>query len=466
MRSKKNLSWLSNPYLPTGVFAAFTVGGCFFIAIAKVFWDVNPFLAMTVPIVLMLAYLILSVFTGKFRLHDEQTGDNLYYMGFLFTLTSLGVSLYLFGSDGSTDKVVSNFGIAITSTIAGIALRILYNQMRRDPADIERSARHELADMTRRVRAEMENVEREFADFRRISNQMLEEGFEEIAKQAECNGEHIRKILDSMAVEAMKPMQEASGKLGGAMKDTFDQIEGHFSAIAKKVETAGDLLEKANSSMSSSVGRLGTQADTVAAKLERVVVPDEVLKNDLAPMVKALGNAVAQYAVKTETAAVEQQSRMIDIGNAVESTSKAVQTVAASAEKAAAAAEKTADAVANQQRLTEALARVVQKQSQDTTELVGKLVEQIRKKAPEPMHATPEAPAASPVAPRLLPTQAIPESAAKPAATDTDHQVQANGHAGSFEPLDSVLPPAPGPAPAPPPQTVETSRLNKWFGGR
>lgn len=224
MRSNKSPSWLSNPRLPAGIFALFTVGGCFYIAFAKLVWDVNPFLSMTIPVVLMLTYLLLSVATGKLRLHDEQTGDNLYYMGFLFTLTSLGVSLYLFGSDGSTDKVVSNFGIAVTSTIAGILLRVMYNQMRRDPADIERSTRHELADMTRRVRAEMENVTREFADFRRVSNQMLEEGFDEIAKQAERNGEHIRKILESMALEAIKPVQEASGKLGGAMQGNFDQI--------------------------------------------------------------------------------------------------------------------------------------------------------------------------------------------------------------------------------------------------
>ncbi|MDQ6436359.1 hypothetical protein RB623_20075 [Mesorhizobium sp. LHD-90] len=396
MRSKKPRRFLSHPHLPTAVFAAFIIGGCFFIAIAKLILQVNPFLSMTVPILLMVAYLTLSMFTGKLRLHDEQTGDNLYYMGFLYTLTSLGVSLYLFGSDGSTELVVSNFGIAVTSTIAGIALRILYNQMRRDPADIERSARHELADMTRRVRAEMENVTREFADFRRVSNQMLEEGFDEIAKQAERNGEHIRKILDTMAMEAIKPVQEASAKLGEAMQGNFDQIEGQFSAISKKVETAGELLGKANYSMSSSVNRLGEQADAVAAKLERVVVPDEVLKNDLAPMVKALGNAVAQYAVKTETASVEQQSRMIDIDNAVrgiaENTSKAVQVVAENSGKAAAAAEKTAEAVANQQRLTEALVRVVQKQSQDTNELVAELVAKLQPSAAEQAQAAPAEP--------------------------------------------------------------------------
>ncbi|RWQ61574.1 hypothetical protein [Mesorhizobium sp.] len=444
MRTKKHQVLLSHPYFPMWVFAVFTIGGCFFIAVSKWF-RIDPILSMSVPILLMLTYLTLSTITGKLRLHDEQTGDNLYYMGFLYTLSSLGMALYQFGSDASTDAVVKNFGIAITSTITGIALRILYNQMRRDPADIERSARHELADMTRRVRAEMENVTREFSDFRRVINQMLEEGFDEIAKQAERNGEHIRTILDKLAMEAIKPIQEAAGKLGGAMQSNFDQIEGQFTAIAKRVETGGDLLEKANSSMSISVDRLGTQADVVAAKLERVVVPEEVLKNDLAPMVKALGNAVAQYAVKTETASVEQQSRMAEIGNVLQgvanTTAKALHMVGEHSERAAAAAEKTAEAVNSQQQLIEVLARVVQKQSQDTNELVAKLLAGRQPNAYETRPATQPAAAFAPTTagPGILPGVALPRPAPEPVAV--------------FQPLDGVLPPAP----------AEASRIKGWF---
>ncbi|AZO66240.1 hypothetical protein EOC93_02515 [Mesorhizobium sp. M6A.T.Ce.TU.002.03.1.1] len=367
MARKRDNALLGHPGFPLVVFAALTLGGCVFIAVAKLS-GVNPIVAAGVPVCLMFFYLGVSAFTGKLRLHDEQTGDNLYYMGFLFTLTSLGVSLFQFGSEGSTETIVRNFGIAVTSTITGIALRIFYNQMRRDPADIERTARHELADMTRRVRAEMESVTREFAEFRRVSHQMLEEGFAEIAVQAERNGEHIRSALDKIAMESIKPVQEASGKLSDALRDNFGQVESQFSSIAQRVEAAADLLDKANSSMSSSVSKLGAQADTVAAKLEKVVIPDEVLKNDLAPMVKLLGSAVAQYVVKTETASQEQQARMIGLADAVAKVTTGV-------ERVAAAAEKTAETVQAGQRLTEALGAVVQKQSRDTSELIAMLAE-------------------------------------------------------------------------------------------
>lgn len=374
MARRRGFAFLSNPRLPLFAYAGVTVSGILFIVASKTY-GIDRLVTTATPVLLMLAYGLLPMFVGRLRLHDEQTGDNLYYMGFLFTLTSLGVALFQFGSETSTDEIVRNFGVAITSTIAGIMLRILYNQMRRDPVDIERSARHELATMTRRVRAELESVSREFADFRRVSNQMLEEGFGEIAEQAGRNGEHIRASFEKMAMEAIKPVQEASGKLGNAMEENFGRIETQFSQIVKKVDSSAELLDRANGAMSASVLKLGQQADSVAGKLEKVVVPDEVLKNELAPMVKSLSDAVAQYAVKTEAASVEQQARISEITSVVREMVEKSDRTAAAAEKSAAAVEKSMEAAASQQRVMEAVVKLMQQQSQETKQLMTRLVD-------------------------------------------------------------------------------------------
>ncbi|WP_131802887.1 hypothetical protein [Mesorhizobium sp. ORS 3428] len=281
----------------------------------------------------------------------------------------------------------------------------------------------------------MESVTREFADFRRVSHQMLEEGFGEIAAQAERNGEHIRSALDKIAMEAIKPVQEASGKLSDALKDNFGQVESQFSSIAQRVEAAADLLDKANGSMSSSVSKLGTQADTVATKLEKVVVPDEVLKNDLAPMVKLLGSAVAQYAVKTETASQEQQARMTGI-------SEVVSKVASGVERAAAAAEKTAESVQAQQRLTEALAAVVQKQSKDTSELIATLAE----KSLQVSRPTPSANGPIAIDPAPFGTPGVGEGAAI--------KISESSQGDSFQTLSGT----------PQAEKVEAPRRSSWWG--
>src|SRR5579859_3254689 len=124
------------------VFTMFVAAGAAYIVLAKLA-GIGQFLVTFVPILVMVAYALLIWFARNLRLRDDQAGDNLYYMGFLFTLTSLGVSLYQFNASRAAEEIVQNFGIAIGSTITGIALRVIFNQMRRDPVEVERVMRLE-----------------------------------------------------------------------------------------------------------------------------------------------------------------------------------------------------------------------------------------------------------------------------------------------------------------------------------
>ncbi|NTJ64174.1 hypothetical protein G6M50_34830 [Agrobacterium rhizogenes] len=250
--------YLIRDYGPMVLFASITVGGMIFIWSSKLMGWSLP-VVTGVPLVLMGIYFIVSLAVAGFRLHNEQAGDNLYYMGFLFTLSSLGVSLYLFAGETSIETIVRNFGIAVTSTIAGVTLRILFNQMRRDPIDIERSVRHELAEMTRRVRTELDSSSREFSHYRRVSNQMLSEGFEEIARQAERNGQEINKILEMLAKQAVTPINDAAAQLTAT-----------------------------TSQLSDIIGTFGAAVENVGKKLEEIRSPEDVVRAELAPAIAAI----------------------------------------------------------------------------------------------------------------------------------------------------------------------------------
>ena len=73
------------------------------------------------------------------RLSPEETGDSLYYMGFLFTATSLAAGIVVIGiilqrgHDEQTagDAIVSflpSFGVALVTTIVGLCLRVVLSQ--------------------------------------------------------------------------------------------------------------------------------------------------------------------------------------------------------------------------------------------------------------------------------------------------------------------------------------------------
>ena len=116
-------------------FVAFLGGG------AGVWWTksafANAWFAAMVAAGVVLALMIYYVLNEEDA--PEEEGDNVYYLGLLFTLVSLMFSLVeLFGAD--TDAVRSaenirdllkNFGIALTSTVVGIAGRIAVQNWQR-----------------------------------------------------------------------------------------------------------------------------------------------------------------------------------------------------------------------------------------------------------------------------------------------------------------------------------------------
>ena len=68
------------------VFFAVVLFGCGYIVFSKVSAFGAVYVTL-VPVAIMVAYALLLGLARLFRLRDDQSGDNLYYMGFLFTLT-------------------------------------------------------------------------------------------------------------------------------------------------------------------------------------------------------------------------------------------------------------------------------------------------------------------------------------------------------------------------------------------
>jgi hypothetical protein len=274
------------PGLVSGIlFFAVVAIGAIYITVAKL--NQAPAVLVTaVPVCIMILYACLLGFARLFRLRDDQSGDNLYYLGFLYTLTSLAVSLYQFRADeGAADQIVQNFGVAIASTIAGIALRIFFNQMRRDPIEIEQTARLELADASRRVKRELENTILEFGYFRRTTQQSIAEAVEEINTQLKDAGGRIVNQLDDFANTSSKPLEEASRKSGATIDHLNTQISEALEAALRRI--ADDIVQ-----MSRSTRQVTQSFDSIATKMAALQTPDHIIEVKLSPMIQGLTRAV------------------------------------------------------------------------------------------------------------------------------------------------------------------------------
>lgn len=260
------------------VFGVFTTIGAVFIMCAKLL-GTPSYLVTGIPIALMLLYALLIVVGRRLRLRDDQTGDNFYYMGFIFTLVSLGVSLYQYSGGGGIDEIVRNFGVAVGSTIAGIVLRILFNQVRRDPIEVEHTSRLELSEAARRVRRELEGVQFEIAHFRRSSLQMIKEGHEETKAQ-----------LNALATGAIDALQEASKQAMNTVRESTDGLGSQLatSDVKSQIEKTARSLDRITKRIDTSAERLAGAAETLATRLNGVEMPDKVVEVTMQPAVESL----------------------------------------------------------------------------------------------------------------------------------------------------------------------------------
>jgi hypothetical protein len=285
------------PGLLSGLlFFAVVIIGSSSIVISKLN-DFSAFSVTAVPVLIMVGYAVAVGVARLFRLRDDQSGDNLYYMGFLFTLTSLAVSLYQFTSAGSAEQIVQNFGIAIASTIAGITLRILFNQMRRDPVEVEATSRLELAEASRRVKRELESTVLELGYFRRMAQQSAADALDEMKLAIGEARERFTGEMQQFASSAGRPLDEASKKSG----ETIDGLSGR---MVETLEAVSEQLVHEGERLTRSTAGIVKAIDALVSKLASLQTPDHVIEIKLAPMIQGLSRVVDTFSRSAEIQAM------------------------------------------------------------------------------------------------------------------------------------------------------------------
>ena len=281
------------------LFFAVVAAGCSYIVTAKLI-GVQQVYVTFVPVALMVAYAMLLAGWRTIRLRDDQAGDNLYYLGFLYTLTSLGMSLFQFSAkETAADKIVQNFGIAIATTIAGVGLRIVFNQMRRDPVDVERVARLELADAARRVRKELDATVVELAHSRRATQQVVFEGMDEVARKVDEVAGRIATSLDGLSRQASATVETTASALSQEIRT--------LSAGVGRIVSALDAAEPGGGP---DARRLGATIEELSRRLAEVA--EHIEKRESA----AGGEASATRAGDPGEAREDEAGKVIRLGQA------------------------------------------------------------------------------------------------------------------------------------------------------
>jgi hypothetical protein len=252
----------------------------------------------------------------RIRLRLDQAGDNLYYLGFTYTLCSLAITLYRFhATDVAVDYIVSNFGIALATTIVGVVARVWLHQMREDPLELEREARSEITDAVSRLRAEIDQAVREFNHFNRTLQQSAQEAIE-------TQGQVALEALNKSTQKYSEVTIRALGYLENCFADFQTQaselnqnsarIATALTAFSKRiddVEAPSDLLsaklapifQRMAEAEEETIGQLNQNGARIAAaltafskRIDDVEAPRDLLSAKLAPIFQRIAEAAEQ----------------------------------------------------------------------------------------------------------------------------------------------------------------------------
>jgi len=189
----------------------------------------------------MIAYAILVYNTRKLRLREDTSGDNIYYLGFLFTLVSLAVSLSSYQASSGVQDIIGAFGVGVASTILGLVLRIVFSQMREDPIEVEREVRLDLADAAASVKRTLFDVTSSMNSLRITIQQTLEETVSSVAKELNAAGEKAAESLVAGVDEFGEAISDLKTEIKSFSKSSASAVkafDSYFTTLDKNTEAS------------------------------------------------------------------------------------------------------------------------------------------------------------------------------------------------------------------------------------
>lgn len=272
----------------------------------------------------MACYLALSAASGALRREPETVGDNAYYLGFLFTLASLGVSLWSIDQAGSdlVGGVVAGFGVALSSTVLGVAARMTLVRLAQTSrfgadrtveavqadfaAEIRKTTasyaaagdalQREVERLAKAIGAARERLAAVEEDAALISGKVAVRAVEAAAAAARSalatEGARLSAILNEAHGCLRGDLLAMSEKSVGSHKEILDGLVARHASLAETVLNGARAVDAAcvgwAERVSVSTGRLAGAADKASAEIARSV---EVLAETGPCLVDASGRA-------------------------------------------------------------------------------------------------------------------------------------------------------------------------------
>lgn len=277
---------------------------------------VHPFAAAGFSAAILAGYVLLTWSLTSLRLEPDTIGDNCYYLGFLFTLTSLAFTLYGVVQAGPLERaaiipeVISGFGVALVSTIVGVFLRVFMMQVRVDIVAREKESRLELNRDVRQFRTDLAQSLRQVKAFTVEALQHGREREEAMGREIDAVARACAEQMAGFAETVDKAVARAAGE---ATSEAIKGIRDLTEAAAKEV------LE----GVRKGAVEIDERARALVAEREAVLAEAEAIRSQLRTFAVELVDELRQATEGIRAASLADTEAMVAAQASLSASTKA-----------------------------------------------------------------------------------------------------------------------------------------------
>jgi len=334
-------------------------------------WRLNSpwILGFTIPLVAMGAYIVIGLLRSKNDVSDERFGDSCYYLGFIFTISSIAFSLFDIpdlNKEGKLTEVAVRFGAAMVSTFLGFVVRVYLVGFRSDSGAAMQSLEDQIIASARALQTRLDLSREAFETFADKTQQATSTAETRIQLAVEKVGKHLTKemadALRALATDVQRVHATAAAETQQTTKQILQGLGEISAALGKDVQRTEQLFT-------------GLE-ERLFARLNAVVFPEDLFMKQVAPAVRALVETVSTLGsdLTNLRTTVQQSSRSLTNAMAkVEAGMKVPQSVGELVEKQETLGREMLQSMSTTTRALETSATAIREQGA----ALGKMVEQL-----------------------------------------------------------------------------------------
>lgn len=231
-------------------------------------------LGFWIPLALMTAYIVLGLKRHDSDVTDEKYADTCYYLGFIFTITSIIFSLFDLPNIGTKiQDIAVRFGAAMVSTVLGLAVRVYLVSFKRDVADAIKDAEDAVIDASQKFREQLVIAFEKLRDFQSEVDVASKATVERVQMQVEAMSKNYADKLSGFFAELTSRNQEAFTEALAEVRGASGRLANSVDGYSKGMRTNLASIEE----------KVVAFADAVTDRLRTTTFPDDYFAKNLDP---------------------------------------------------------------------------------------------------------------------------------------------------------------------------------------